>query len=696
MGTVAYVQAASLLALTVSALAVTACCIRRLLLPGWVGAPARLAETVIALTAVILAAQLLGAVGALRSGPLVAVCLAMAAATTWGVRRAPARRAGRCAAPRPASAVPRAGLLPCAVAAVAVTAVLVRWMQHTLNALHGGINEYDTLFYHLPFAARFAQDASLTGLHYVGDGPPAFYPANGELVHALGMVLFSNDFLSPLLNLGWLGLALLAGWCIGRPSGLGPATTVAVALVCALPGMAGLQPGSAKNDIVALALLLAAVALLRNGRGSRRVLVLAALAAGLAVGTRLNLLVPVAALGVAVVALEHRGGRATAAALWFGGTLAGGGFWFARNLAAVSNPLPFFGVDIFGVLTLPSTTPPAFCGTTSLAHFAARPSLFGEHIVPQLPSALGGRWWLLLALVAGGIVAGLASGRAPMARALALVAVASAVAYVFTPATAGGPDGSCFDSNTRFAIPAIALGIVLLPLVLARTQERGLAAVAVLALAVAALVRVPLNPAPVLAAAAAVGAASVLASGAWRALPRRVLATGVAALALLAGLAGWHEQRTYLDGRWARPILLEPAEEAYRVLRDVRGARIAVTGLSAHYPLYGLHLSNRVEFPATRAGARFVDPADCAAWLAALSRGRYEYVMTARRGDRPPAAADWTARHPGATRILAAAPGTTNPRGDPWSWQLFRLAPGRSPAARACDGAPRAAHPSGA
>lgn len=692
----AYVQASVLLAVIVVALALAGWYIRRLLLADWTGAPARLAEAVIALAAMILAAQLLGAVGALRRGPLVAICVVLAVAAASAARRAPAPLAGgRFGSPPPPPPAPPAGRLPCTVAALAVTAVLIRWMEYALNALYGGIVEYDTLFYHLPIAARFAQGASVTGLHYVGDGPVAFYPANGELVHAIGMVLVGNDVLSPLLNLGWLALALLAGWCIGRPSGLGPATTVAVALVCALPGMAGLQPGSAKNDIVALALLLAAVALLVNGCRSRRVIALAALAAGLACGTRLNLLVPVAALGVVVVALEQRGRRAATTACWIGATLAGGGFWFARNLVAVSNPLPFFAVHIPGVVTLPATTAPAFCGTRSLGYFVANPALFGAQIVPQLPSALGGRWWLLLAMVAVGIAAGVTARGAPLARAIAVVALVSAVAYVLTPATAGGANGRCFDSNTRFAIPAIALGVLLLPLVLARTRKRGLPAVAALALAVAVMVRVPFNPAPVLAAAGAVAATCVIASGAWRALGRRDLVACLAALALLAGLAGWRAQRTYLEQRWADPILLEPAEDAYRVLRDVRGARVAVRGMSAHYPLYGLHLANRVEFPAARAGARFVEPAGCEAWLAALSRGRYGYVMTATMGERHSPAAGWTAAYPGAVRVLAAAPGATNPRGDPWSWQLYRLVPGRAVPAGACERSSPAAHPDG-
>ena len=63
----------------------------------------------------------------------------------------------------------------------------------------------------MPFAAHIAQTGSVTELLFTD---PLylnwFYPQNSELLHADGLLLLGNDFLSPLLNLAWLGLALLA------------------------------------------------------------------------------------------------------------------------------------------------------------------------------------------------------------------------------------------------------------------------------------------------------------------------------------------------------------------------------------------------------------------------------------------------------------------------------------------------------
>jgi hypothetical protein len=120
-------------------------------------------------------------------------------------------------------------------AAGAVTLVAGGWLVKTFYGLRGGMMHWDTLWYHMPFAARFFQDGWVTRLHYVNNLPHTYLPANAELVHAVGILTFGNDVLSPVLNLGWLTLALLAAWCIGRPSGVGAATLTGAALILAVP-----------------------------------------------------------------------------------------------------------------------------------------------------------------------------------------------------------------------------------------------------------------------------------------------------------------------------------------------------------------------------------------------------------------------------------------------------------------------------
>ena len=63
-------------------------------------------------------------------------------------------------------------------------------------SIRNGMLEYDTLNYHMPFAAHFAQDASITRLVYVGDASVSFYPMNSELIHAAGILLLQREVIS--------------------------------------------------------------------------------------------------------------------------------------------------------------------------------------------------------------------------------------------------------------------------------------------------------------------------------------------------------------------------------------------------------------------------------------------------------------------------------------------------------------------
>ena len=183
---------------------------------------------------------------------------------------------------------------------------------------------FDTLWYHGPFAARIAEEGSVWGLHFTD---PLylnwFYPENSELLHATGISLFDRDLFSPLVNFGWLGVALLAAWCIGRPYGVAPLSLVAVALTLDIGPMVPREAGTPANDIAPVALLLAAAAVLINAAAQARAataaartfhsggpplrgllptgaLLVAGLAMGLALGTKLTIAGGVAAMAVGV------------------------------------------------------------------------------------------------------------------------------------------------------------------------------------------------------------------------------------------------------------------------------------------------------------------------------------------------------------------------------------------------------------
>ena len=86
------------------------------------------------------------------------------------------------------------------------------------SALDRGIFNFDSLWYHMPFAADIAQSHSVTGFHYTETVfTNWFYPQNSELLHAAGILLTHRDTLSLFINFGWLAVAFLAAWCMGRP-----------------------------------------------------------------------------------------------------------------------------------------------------------------------------------------------------------------------------------------------------------------------------------------------------------------------------------------------------------------------------------------------------------------------------------------------------------------------------------------------
>jgi hypothetical protein len=449
---------------------------RRAALPVWTGTPALLADAVLAIGILIVVSELLGLFGLLDGVLLVAACLIVGGGALRlepMLIRAGARVAhwGKAKEPdlRPA---PRPGRVELGVAIAIALVVAAQWAGPTLLALDRGIYGGDSLWYHLPLAAHIADTHSVTGLLYTD---PLylnwFYPQVSELVHAGGLLLFGNDFLSPLINMAWLGLALFAGYCIGRPYGSGPTAMAAVASVLAANLLVSRQPGNANNDVVAIALFLSSVALLLNARWPQRAavgaplagppsgtLLVAGLAAGLALGTKLTVVPPVLALTVGVIWISGAGYRLRASAEWLGAMVVGGGYWYARNLIVSGNPFPWQSIGpIHHAEALQGRHPYA------IVHYATDTSVWGRYFTPALHERLGELWPAYLALAVIGVVLVLWRG-GRVERMLAFVALIAAIAYLITPLGASGPDGMPigFRLNIRYLAPGLVLALTLL------------------------------------------------------------------------------------------------------------------------------------------------------------------------------------------------------------------------------------------
>jgi hypothetical protein len=667
----AYLAGAAELAAIALALGFGAVCVRARLAPGWTGAPARLAELVVGLALLVWSMEALGAIGALQEAPLVALCVVAGVGVGLLATR------GAPAAPSPQTPPARAaGRVATAIAGLVVVALFAEWSGRAYSTLLYGMYGFDSLWYHMPFAARFAQEGSLTELHFTS---PAlltwFYPANSELFHAAGIVVTGRDILSPFINLGWLAATLLAAWCLGRPWGAGPAAVAGAGVVLAA-GVFADQAGEARNDVAGTFFLLASGALLANAAAStadRRLttragpLALAGVAAGLALGTKLNLAAPVVALTVGVVVAAPAERRLVASGTWIAAALAAGGFWFVRNLVHVGNPLPWVtALDLPGPHDyLAGTREPH-----ALIRYVTDTGVWSDWLFPGLDERFGVLWPVVLVLGLAGAMLAVVRGRSAIERVLGWTALAAAAVYPLTPLSASGPDGMPvgFGSNLRYLAPVLVLALALLPISVARFGEPWRRATLAVLLVVGAVAAIGSDEVvEVVSARAAVAgglAVGALIAAAWvaygRGAPLRVIAIALAGIVGVAVGLGYHAQRTYLDGRYASRAGGNPEDSAFMWARDVEDARVA-TVIARQYPLYGTDLSNRVEFVGERGPeGSFTPIRGCSEWRHALNKGDYDYVVTGFRepteelGTRPeePREAGWTRADPAADEIV--------------------------------------------
>ncbi len=663
-----YLLGAIQLALVIAPLAFSAWKIRGAALPTWQGAPARLVESIVAVALITWLMELLGVVGLLYAGTLIAASLLTASITAF-LRAGDSdiglsRRAGESmseAGPARQDAFMHALML-------AVVAVVVgHWAVTTHDALNRGIFNFDSLWYHMPFAADIAQSHSVTGLHYTETVfTNWFYPQNSELLHAAGILLTARDTLSLFLNFGWLAVAFTAAYCIGRPYGRGPLSTVAAAVLLECHTLVVREPGAAKNDVMAAALVLAAIAILitawnarpdsrsavplrcigglRNG-GAGWAVAAAGLAVGLAAGTKFTVLAMAAVLSLAVVLLAPRGRRWVAAGWWFLPALAGGGYWYLRNLVIAGNPLP--EAESLGPISLPHPERlqegrPDF----SIVHYATDTGVWRHYFAPALHDAFGALWPLvLLAAVVGALVA-LVWGRDKALRWAGAIALFGMVAYLFTPLSAAGAEGepTGFGINIRYAIGPLLAGIVLLPLPRFfddRRRQWGLMAALLLVLVLTDRPDVPLRDPSRLFALLVVVLVVVVPALLWlareRGVGRRLLAAGAAGLALVVVAVGYPVQRHYLQQRFANEVAGEripgmDLDSAYRWARGVSNARIGLAGTTAgflEYGFFGTDLTNRVVYLGQKGPHGSYEPIPtCSAFRAAVNDADLDYLVT--------------------------------------------------------------------
>jgi hypothetical protein len=677
-----YLIGVAALLCVLGSLGVGAVAVRRYLLPHWCGAHARLAEIATGCALLVGVMEVLGAVGLFRLVPIVLVSIGVGAALRIGLTSRSSVRIVRPRAARPGVSAADAVFILVSVAGVVV--VLLQWTRRSLQSFEHGITGADSIGYHLPHAAFYAQTGQIRSIPYTDFAYlTGLYPATSELFHALGIVLMGNDVLSPGINLIWLALTLLAAWCIGSVRGFGFASMLAAAIVMATPMLVGSNAGTADNDLLGVFFVLAAVALWMHTvdmsttdmRAYRSGSIIAAVVAGLALSVKINLLAPVGALTLAAIALTPSGWRRKAAGWWIGGLVLAGGYWYARNLVAVGNPLPWFS---FGVLPTPHPPPLQQGNNYSLAEYATHPRILDHWLIPALSSNLGPWWPALVAVAVIGPLVCLLSRRDRVVMAAALIALAALVAYPLTPLTACGPWGHpyCMKLNMRYGASGLTLALAVTPLALLFRSQLGRLAAAVglttLFVATVALRRPWTDHSLGRAGAALVLALVVAVIVLLRPrspipLRRPLVRTTAATLALslvLAGVAlGYSGTRDYLSHRYTDKHGPDAIYKVWRWARGLHHTQIALVGTLGWffgYPMWGLDDSNRVAYMGQRGPHGSFRPiTNCQAWRTALNRGHYQYVVSTENRIffttellRTPEV-DWTRSDPAAKLVLS-------------------------------------------
>ena len=496
------------------------------------------------------------------------------------------------------------------------------------------------------------QSHSVTGMHHVDTVfTNWFYPQNSELLHAVGILLTGRDTLSLFLNFGWLAVAFLAAWCVGRPYGRGvldrgrrgdPARVPH-------PGRARARGGEERPDGGGAAARrdrdpgqglerptdAAATARSSGSHPERQTatrlpagwpLAAAGLAVGLAAGTKVTVLAMAAALSVAVLVLAPGGRRWAAARLVVRAGAA------RRRLLVPAQPRSSPATrcrrsSSLGPISLPHPERlqdgrPDF----SIAHYATDTGVWRHYFAPGLHDAFGALWPLVLVGAARRRAAGdLRRPRPdrPLARRRRPLRPARLPLHAARAPPAPRANRSASRSTSATSIPALLAG--------ARAG------------AAAALLRRP--PAPVGPAGACWSLVLLLtdrpdavlhdparlfalALRRPRSSPSRRLsgwpASGGAAQAVVArrlrrrspspssrsatrSSATTSSDRFANDGPHDTQIPGMDLDSAYRWARGIEDARIGLAGTTAGfagYGFYGTDLSNQVVVPRRRGPAR--------------------------------------------------------------------------------------------
>jgi hypothetical protein len=595
-----------------------------------------LATAVIFWTACILGLELLGSLGVISLGPMLAwggLILAVGGVARWHRgRSAPEIDGGGTIETLPWDVLAGVALL------------LAAALYYVTRSLLLGVKaSSDAPIYHLYFAARWWKAGRLFLVAApFGESAATYFPSNGELWFTWLLASWGGERLAKIGQVPFLFLAALAAFGCARALGGGRSASVVAASWFAGSSYLLLYSFEANVDTIFVAgYLMAAYFFLQSFRraGGSAELVLGALSAGAALGTKavgVIFIPPLVALVMIGILVGPAGARTklirvvVTAAM----PLVSGGYWFVRNALLTGNPL--YPLDVrLGGHTLwhgwygpeAMRQSPYFLAITDWNMLRRNLlAVFGAKLMPLWLVALAGAWainnpkvkasWRWVAL-------------------FSLFSVANIAAYwILIP----------YRTQQRFMLQAVGLAVVPLAMTLDRARWIRVLAVLLLGIQLLAPAHWPFArrpeatsktarwtgsqndtaPIPLLprfeqtlrvdgwlqAVASDVFLfGSIVASGfmlwAWRRVSERAAGRGRRA-ALAVGATGLFFWIGYLDV-WR--VGLDPRIEFYAIFPDYfygwqnfehysgpAGSRVAYAGTNIPYYLFGQGLRNEVRY----------------------------------------------------------------------------------------------------
>jgi hypothetical protein len=540
--------------------------------------------------------------------------------------------------------------------------------------------------FHLPGVISWIQSGSIWhNDEFLPDVALGNFPNNGDVILLATVLPWKDDFLSHLAMYPFYLLTGIAVYALALEVGVSrPLAAIAGCLLLAVPAVAGPALIDGIVDAVMLfGFAAGALFLLRHFRtAATSDLVLGGVALGISFGTKwygVSCVVVVLVVWALASLLARRDPRSVAlqGAALAGLVLLAGGIWLLRNWVVTGNP--FFpvriaplGVTIFGA---PFDLVRRLGGFT-IAHYLDQPSVWGDHILPQLRQGLAAPSVLIAVgvVLAAGVLAARRRLRFPGGAVLAAgvgCAVLLAIAYAVTPYSAGGPAGNpvLVGPNARYLVPALVIGVVV---AVAAVGAVRWAAAPFALLALAAVVdgirwslRGTLIGTYLGAAGWLVGIALVLFLGwgmlwLWPRLPRdRHLAMGTAATVglVIVAVAGYAVQRHYGEHRYMGD---DPTID-WIDRHAATGERIGLAGLwtdrgiSPVLPAFGPRFGNSVSYLGRFEEGMLRAYPNRREFISALRSGGYDYLIVGRgRPESPTVEAGSWARAAGFLPVTAS------------------------------------------